>query len=457
MGLFRFALGPRRKASTTDALIRIFQSETAEVRENPEPAQLRLTLYAVAGLVTALVAVTVFMQMNRVVTSNTGVIVTTEPTIVLQALDSSIIKSLDAQEGERVKSGQLLATLDPTFAAADVNAATSQIASLEAQISRAEAELAHRDFDPPLGTTSEGAYMALQKAYFIQRKGQFEAQLLAYNEQIAQNKATIRKLKDDLDHYEDRVKISREIESMRASLAASQYGSRLNLLVATDQRLEILRTQDFDRNGLVETEHQLASTIANRDAFVEQWVGQVSQELVTARNTLDTARQQLTKAAKHQDLVRLEAPEEAVVLKLAKLSVGSVLKEADPFITLAPLHSPVEAEVHISAREVGFVRPGDNATVKLDAFNFVEHGTASGAVRWISEGAFTQDDNGNSLDPYYKARIALTKVQLTAVPDSFRLVPGMTLTADVNVGSRSVFMYVLRGVIRGVSEAMREP
>jgi hemolysin D len=155
--------------------------------------------------------------------------------------------------------------------------------------------------------------------------------------------------------------------------------------------------------------------------------------------------------------VRLEAPEDAVVLKLAKLSVGSVLKEADPFVTLAPLHSPVEAEVHISAREIGFVRPGDGATVKLDPFNFVEHGTASGAVRWISEGAFMQDDNGNVVDPYYKARIALTKVELTAVPDSFRLVPGMTLTADVNVGSRSVFMYMLRGVIRGVGEAMREP
>lgn len=456
MGLFRFALGPRRNSSP-DALIRIFQSETAEVREDPEPAQLRLTLYALAGLLIALLAVAAFMRMNRVVTSSAGLIVTTEPTIVLQALDPSIIKSLDAQEGERVKRGQLLATLDPTFAAADVGAATAQNASLEAQIARAEAELAHRDFGPLSGTTGEGAYMALQSAYFIQRKGQFEAQLLAYNEQIAQNKATIRKLKDDLDHYEDRVKISQEIESMRASLAASQYGSRLNLLTATDQRLEILRTQDFDRNGLVESEHQLASTIANRDAFVQQWTGQVSQELVTARNALDTARQQLTKAAKHQDLVRLEAPEEAVVLKLAKLSVGSVLKEADPFITLAPLRSPVEAEVHISAREVGFVRPGDSATVKLDAFNFVEHGSASGAVRWISEGAFTQDDNGNSVEPYYKARVALTTMELTAVPDSFRLVPGMTLTADINVGSRSVFMYVLRGLIRGVSEAMREP
>jgi HlyD family secretion protein len=456
MVLFRSAPAAQLSPSP-DALIRVFQSETGEIREDPEPAQLRLTLYAVVALFAAMLAITVFMQMNRVVTSTAGQIVTTEPTIVLQALDPSIIKTLDTQEGERVKGGQLLATLDPTFAAADVEEAASQIASLTAQIARAEAELAHRDFNPLPGTTLEAAYMALQRAYFAQRKGQFEAQLHAYDEQIAQSKATIRKLEDDLARYGDRVKISQEIENMRASLAASQYGSRLNLLTATDQRLEVLRSLDFDRNSLAETEHQLASTVANRDAFVEQWNGQLSQELVTARNALDTARQQLAKASKHKDLVRLEAPEDAVVLKLAKLSVGSVLKEADPFITLAPLHSPVEAEVHISTRDIGFVRPGDSATLKLDAFYFVEHGTASGKVRWISEGAFTQDDNGNPVEPYYKARIALTEAKLYAVPDSFRLVPGMTLTADINVGSRSVFMYMLRGVIRGLNEAMREP
>jgi len=456
MRLFRFAPALRRN-SPPDALIRIFQSEVSEVREDPEPAQLRVTLYVLAGLFIALLSVSFFMHINRVVTSSAGQIVTTEPSIVLQALDPSIIKSLDVQEGERVKRGQLLATLDPTFAAADVTAAASQIASLEPQISRAEAELAHRDFNPPLTTTPEAAYTTLQRAYYVQRKGQFEAQLRAYDEQIAQNKATIRKLKDDLAHYEDRVKVSQEIEGMRASLAANQVGSRLNLLTATDQRLEILRTEDFDRNGLAEAEHQLASTIANRDAFVKQWEGQVSQELVTARNALDTARQQLVKASRHQDLVRLEATDDAVVLKLAKLSVGSVLKEGDPLITLALLHSPVEAEVHIATLEIGFVRAGDRATVKLDPFHFVEHGTASGYVRWISEGAFTQDDNGNAVDPYYKARIALTEVKLHEVPDSFRLVPGMTLTADVSVGSRSVFMYVLKGVIRSVNEAMREP
>jgi hemolysin D len=456
MGLFSFAPIPRREPST-DALIRIFQSETAEIREDPEPARLRLTLHVLAGLFASLLAVSVVMPMNRVVTSVAGQIVTSEPTIVLQALDPSIIKTLDVQEGELVKRGRLLATLDPTFTTADVSALTLQIASFDAQIARTEAELAHRVFDPPVGTTPQDAYAALQKAYYLQRKGQFEAQLQAYDEQIAQNRATIRKLEADLGHYDDRVKINQQIENMRASLAASQFGSRLNLLTATDQRVEILRNLDSDRNGLVESEHQLAATIANRDAFTQQWAAQVSQELVTARNGLDNAREQLAKASRHQDLVRLEAPEEAVVLKLAKLSVGSVLKEGDPFIMLAPLTSPIEAEVHILARDVGFCRAGDKATLKFDPFHFVEHGTASGLVRWISEGAFTQDDNGSAVAPYYKARIALTKVDLKGVPDSFRLVPGMTLTADIQVGSRSVFMYMWRGVIRGVGEAMREP
>jgi HlyD family secretion protein len=373
-------------------------------------------------------------------------------------LDPSIIKTIDVQEGDRVKGGQLLATLDATLAAADVSALRLQIASLEAQISRCEAELARLSFDAPEATSSAArAYGALQKSYYSQRQAQFDAQIRANDEQIAQIRATIAKLQNDQARYDDRAKISAEIEAMRASLAASQFGSRLNLLTATDQRLEILRTLEFDRNSLIESEHQLAAAVSNKDAFIQQWFGQVSQELLTARNSLDNAREQLAKAIKHEDLVRLEAPEDAVVLKLAKLSVGSVLKQGDPLINLAPLRSPIEAEVHIAARDVGFVRPGDATILKLDAFNFVEHGTAEGKVRWISEGAFSVDDNNNPVDPYYKARIALTTVELRDVPESFRLIPGMTLTADIQIGTRSVFMYLVRGLVRGINEAMREP
>jgi len=454
-----FPFAPARGPELSpDKVIRRFQSETAEILEAPQPIQARLTLFVLVGCLAGLVAVAVFMRIDRIVTSSWGQIVTTAPTTVLQALDASIIKSIEIQEGDRVKAGQLLATLDPTFAAADVSALKLQIASLDAQIARAEAELAHRPFSmPESAEPGAAAYAALQKSYFAQRLGQFDAQMHAYDEQIAQTKATIAKYQNDQIRFADRAMVSKEIENMRATLAHDQTGSRLNLLTATDQRLEILRNLELDHNLLLENQHQLESVISNRDAFVQQWLGQVSQELVTAQNTRDNAREQLAKASKHRDLVRLEAPEDSVVLKLAKLSVGSVLKEADPFINLAPLRSPVEAEVHIDTRDVGFIRPGDEASIKLTAFNFVEHGMAQGKVRWISEGAFAVDDDGKPVDPYYKARIALSKVELDNVPEGFRLVPGMTLTADIHVGTRSAFAYLVRGLVGGVGEAMREP
>ena len=84
---------------------------------------------------------------------------------------------------------------------------------------------------------------------------------------------------------------------------------------------------------------------------------------------------------------------------------------------------------------------------------------AEGTLRWISEGAFTvNDDTGAAVEqPYYKVRIALTNVDLHNVPEGFRLIPGMTLTADVHIGTRSVFMYVVNGAVQGMNEAMREP
>ena len=125
---------------------------------------------------------------------------------------------------------------------------------------------------------------------------------------------------------------------------------------------------------------------------------------------------------------------------------------------LAPLDSPVEAEVRIATRDVGFIRAGDPVKVKFDTFNFIEHGMAEGYLRWISEGAFTSDDNGTATpEPYYKARIALTKVDLRNVPEGFRLIPGMTLSGDIHIGTRSILMYIVSGALQGMGEAMREP
>jgi len=439
-------------------VIRQFQSEAEAFSDAPHPHWARITVFTLAGLFLSAIAIMCLTKIDRVVTSVSGKMISTELINVFQALDPSIIKSIDVHEGDEVQAGQLLATLDPTFAAADVKQLRRQVAGLQAQIERDDAQLNDRAFVAPQETDPDTLKsVAEQKDFYTQQVAQYKAQVASFDAKIRQMQATIQKYQTDESRYQQREQIAQQVEDMRATLAAHGTGSQYNLLLSQDQRVDMLRTLEYDHNSLVESQHTLASTMADRDAFIQQWSTQLSQDLATARSNLDVAQASLEKALRHHELVRWTAAEPSVVLTVATLSVGSVLKEGDTLFTVIPVNAPVEAEVRVASRDVGFIRAGDRCVLKIDAFNYMEHGTAEGSVRWISENAFTTDDNNQPVDAYYKVRCTIDAMHFVGVPAKFRLIPGMTLQADVNVGKRSVAMYLLSGFLRGFGESMREP
>jgi len=95
--------------------------------------------------------------------------------------------------------------------------------------------------------------------------------------------------------------------------------------------------------------------------------------------------------------------------------------------------------------------------LKLDAYDFLRHGTATGHIVSISEGSFNQDSTGNRREPYFKVRVRLDDFKLNNVPKNFRLIPGMTVAGDIMVGRRTILSYLTSGAERVSSEAMREP
>ena len=214
---------------------------------------------------------------------------------------------------------------------------------------------------------------------------------------------------------------------------------------------------EFGHNSLLEAQHQIVSLAADRDAFLQKWYGDISQDLVTSQTTLDQAQASLDKAVKHQDLVRLVAPAAGTVLSIATPAAGQILKPGDTVMTLSPTDVPIDAEVRVASGDVGFLRPGQTATLKIDAFDSSAHGTATGHVKWVSDGSFTTDDSGTSVDPYYKVRVGIDTYHFVDVPSTFRLIPGMTLTADINVGKRSFARYAWGQLTQSVGESMREP
>lgn len=442
-----------RPVSTARTIAR-FQSEVENLACEKEPTAQRYTLWIICAAVLLSVALAAIVSMDRVVTG-TGQLVTQAPTVVVQSLNRAIIKSINVKAGDRVKAGDVLATLDPTFAAADVAQLEVQVESFDAEIARLTAE---RD-DQPLRTEElSPRYAALQQSLYHQRQIQRYEQMRALDAKIELSEATIVKLQADQDRYTERAKVVGEVEQMRRTLAQQQTGSRLNLLQAMDQKLEILRNMDLATNGIMEATHQAETARAERESFLEQWRTQVNTELVKAQTSRDSAMEQLVKARKNQELVNLRAPTDAVVQQIARLSVGSVLTEAVPMITLVPENAPLEAEVQIDARDIGFVRQGDPVSLKVEAYNYLRHGTVQGHVKLISEDTFKQEQNSQApVRPYYKAIVTIDKVALADVPEGFQLNTGMPLTADVKVGERTLLSYLTNGAMRSLTEGMREP
>ena len=195
---------------------------------------------------------------------------------------------------------------------------------------------------------------------------------------------------------------------------------------------------------------------------------------MTQRSQRDGLVEQLNKARKHEELVNLTAPIDAVVLEIGPYSVNSVIAGAAILYRLVPANSPLEVQAMIDGSEIGFVKEGDPVEIKFDAYVYMEHGTAEGVVTSISEDSFSQRSDiasspltgtGASAPStpdirtglFYKVKIAITAVKLRNVPAKFALLPGLPLSAEIKIGGRTVMSYLLRPLLGGLGESMREP
>ncbi len=178
------------------------------------------------------------------------------------------------------------------------------------------------------------------------------------------------------------------------------------------------------------------------------------------------AQQDYAKADLRNQLVVMTAPRDAIVLSVAKVSVGSVVNGSEALIQLVPLDVPLSVEADISGIDSGYVRAGDEVTIKFATLPYLQYGNAVGVVRSISADSFNPEATARESDSvlpnrpnmlYYKGDIALSELMLHDTPPGFRLMPGMPVTADVKVGTRSVLAYFMTKILPVATDSMHEP
>ena len=250
----------------------------------------------------------------------------------------------------------------------------------------------------------------------------------------------------------------------------SRTGTKLQYLESQASRVRAERDLADTVNRLVELQHGLQSLRAQRQGYIDDWNRQLLEDLSKARAELSKIEESTTKATRMHDLVVLTAPEDGIVSDVAKRAEGAVLNGGEPLVTLVPMNTPLIAEIAITSGDVGYVKIGDFVQIKVDAFPYQRHGRLHGHLAAISQESFgggqpadqrasmgfseTSTIAGGAV---HRARIELQEQTLQNLPEGVHLIPGMTLLAEIKVGTRSIISYFLNPITRGLGESVREP
>jgi hemolysin D len=451
---------PSKRTNSTDVAVQTFDSPTAEVLSRRNPWKERGVLYVLTGMIVFIIVFICFAKLDRIVNAE-GRIVPVEGALTVQPLEKAIISRVLVSVGQVVKKDQILATCDPTFVQADLTQQQQKVADLDAQKRRMEAEEAGQTFIPRLGPSD-----LLQESIWKQRNTEYTSGVSDFDQRINSLEAQLVGLRQNIADYRSRFKIASETAEMYTKLEAAGAATHLSEIEMQDQKVEMGRQLAFQENTLVSTEHTLESLKEQRTVYIKKWHDDNLNNLVQAKTLLAEAQDDYTKAVRLNELVDLRSPVDAVVLKIPDISTGGVALDAEPLFSLMPLDAPVEVDAQIDASMSGFVKVGDPVTIKFDTYRFLEHGSAEGVVKTISEDSFvkssgqdtvTKEQNNETRSPYFDARVTIKALHLHDVPPNVRLVPGMTLEADIVVGKRTIMWYLLGGALRSGSEAMHEP
>ena len=438
--------GPRDPAA--QALLE-YQSPTAAVIARPVPAGTHYTVWIVATMFAAVLAMAVLLPIDTVVTT-AGKVTATTGNLMVQPLEMSLVRSIDVKSGQLVHAGQVVAELDPTFAQADAGSLETQVGSLQAEVDRLTAETQNRPYLPDGSAAGQMQAMA-----YAQRHAERSFRLETYAQKLEALQVKITQASSDVASFSERVKLAVEVEAKRRQLERLQVGSQLDRMHATDTRVDYESKLAAARSDLAAARRERDALVAERNDYAQQWLADTSQQLTDQGRKLADGREQLNKASLRRQLVQLRAQRDAIVLRVAPVNVGTVMQAGDPFIELVPLDAPLQIEALVDGRDVGFVRVGDPVTIKFETFPYALYGTATGTLRSVSPDSFKDPTAAPTKDVlakqseqpagelFFRAKASLDELRLHDLPEGARIAPGMPLQADIHIGKRTMLGYMM--------------
>lgn len=418
-----------------------FQGPLDQLVLEPAPRALMAWPFLAAAFLAALVGLAATSPVDVTVVG-TGRIAADAPPVLLKPMVRAVLAELLVKPGDRVRAGQVLARLDASMPMADQAALRAEAATVAAEIARRKAELA--------GTATSGES---DTAISALRRAEVAVEETALHRSIDGLKASLAIEIALIGDLEAQRAIAVEIETMRHELASRKSGSALEAKAATSARLGADVALSAARARRAELERQIAAMTDQLALNAARRQREAAEALSALTLRADQIAEALQKADRLAELSVLTAPRDGTVVSVAPGGPGAVMTEGEAVLALVPSDAGLLAEVTLDSASIGRVAVGDPVRLKIDAFPWRKNGEALGVIESLSPLSYDPETGGGARHPL---RIRLTGLP-PDLPATMLLTPGMTLTADIEAGTRTVLDFFLDPLARGLSESLREP
>jgi hemolysin D len=445
-----------------------FLPAALEIIETPASPTLRWTALSIAALFIIAIIWACFGRLDIVAVAP-GKVIPAGRVKLVQPFETGVVRAILVKDGQTVKEGQPLLQLDPTINTADGERAARELMQAKLDIARLRALI-----EPDVGFQApEGVSPSLIKVarLFTQAQADEQAAKIAMlDRQIEQRKAEAASVAFTIDRLRAELPLISERADIRTYLSEKQLTSKITTLEAEQQRVSTTNEIKVQTEKLAEAQAGAAALERDRARSAAEFARTMLTSLTETETKAAGIEQEVIKSAQKTALQTLRASVDGRVQQLQVHTVGGVVTPAQQLMVVVPDDAGLEIEARIENKDVGFVQVGQPAEVKVEAFSFTRYGLLHGTVTNITRDAVDepqprQDPSaGQSSDParppqpssVYIARIALKQTTIETENGVSEIGPGMSVTAEIKTGQRSIISYVLSPLSRYAHESARE-
>lgn len=412
-----------------------------------------LLLLLIGGGIAAFLVWASWFEIDEV-TRGEGRVVPSRQIQVVQTLEPAIVRRIEVAEGDSVEAGQVLMLVDDTAAVAERGELLEREAALMAEEWRLHAEIAlDRDPELPADLQQRAPTAVLAEMEVLQsRVLQLDGELAVLEDRLAQKKAALEELLADRAKQESIIAPLREEADLTEDLATRGAVPRIELLrlrsklAELEGNLAVGRAQEPTLQAAIrEAGNEIAVARSGYVLTARQRLAKLGLELAVVRETLRAATDKVTRT-------QLVAPIRGTVNAVNVTTLGEVVEPGRPLVEIVPVDDSLQVEVDILPKDVAFIRPGEKASVKITAYDYLVYGAMEGEVARIGADTIRTQDGRE----FFRVTIRTDRSDLGSGDNLLPVTPGMRARVDIQTGRRSVLSYLLAPVLRIRSEALRE-